>query len=255
MGAKVFDNPKDHEVIARIIGYCTSDDDLIVDFFAGSASTAEAVLTLNHVNKDSRRRFILVQLPEPTRRKRANGTYVEKLAYKLGHKNIADLAKERIRRVIARLREKKEEKFDFGSVNGTEDLGFKVFKLASPNIQQWSHDAERDPEAYGQKLALFNDPLVAGWKPENVIWEVALREGFGLNTRFAPRELANGNKVYDVIDPDTEQKFMICLDDKILSDLSKGCELRAEDLFVCRDVALDDSAAANLALQGRLKTI
>ena len=53
-----------------------------------------------------------------------------------------------------------------------------MFKLAKPNIQQWSQDEERDPEAYGQKLALFNDPLVAGWKPENVIWEVALREGF-----------------------------------------------------------------------------
>jgi adenine-specific DNA-methyltransferase len=96
---------------------------------------------------------------------------------------------------------------------------------------------------------------VAGWKPESVIWEVALREGFGLNTHFASRELANGNKVYDVTDPDTGQKFIICLDDKILSDLSKNCELTAEDLFVCRDVGLDDSAAANLALQCRLKTI
>ncbi len=255
MGAKVFDNPKDHEVLARIIRYCTSNDDLVVDFFAGSGSTAEAVFSLNHTNKDSRRHFILVQLPEPTRRKRANGTYVEKLAYKLGYKTIADLSKERIRRVIANLREKREEKFDFGNANGSEDLGFKVFKLAKPNIQQWTQDAERDPETYAQKLALFNDPLVAGWKPESVIWEVALREGFGLNTHFASRELANGNKVYDVTDPDTGQKFIICLDDKILSDLSKNCELTAEDLFVCRDVGLDDSAAANLALQCRLKTI
>ena len=88
-----------------------------------------------------------------------------------------------------------------------------------------------------------------------MIWEVALREGFSLNTRFAPRDLANGNKIYDVTDPDTGQKFMICLDDKILVDLSKHCELALEDLFVCRDMALDDSAAANLALQCRLKTI
>jgi len=101
-----------------------------------------------------------------------------------------------------------------------------------------------------------NEPaLLAGWKPQNVIWEVALREGLSLNTRFAPRDLANGNKIYDVMDPDTGQKFMICLDDKILADLSKHCELTLEDLFVCRDVALDDSAAANLALQCRLKTI
>ena len=56
-------------------------------------------------------------------------------------------------------------------------------------------------------------------------------------------------------DPDTGQKFMICLDDKILIDLLKHCELKADGLFVCRDAALDDSAAANLALQSRLKTI
>jgi adenine-specific DNA-methyltransferase len=88
-----------------------------------------------------------------------------------------------------------------------------------------------------------------------VIWEVALREGFGLNTRFSPRELPNGNRVFEVTDPDTAQKFMICLDDKVGADLSKHCELRSDDLLVCRDMALDDSAAANLALQCRLKTI
>ena len=82
-----------------------------------------------------------------------------------------------------------------------------------------------------------------------------MREGFGLNTRFALRELANGNKVYDVTDPDTSQKFMICLDEQVRADLVKHCELTLADLFVCRDVALDDSAAANLALQCRLKTI
>jgi adenine-specific DNA-methyltransferase len=127
--------------------------------------------------------------------------------------------------------------------------------LAQPNIQHWTQEEERDPEAYAQKLALFNDPLVADWKPDNVIWEVALREGFGLNTRFVPRDLANGNKVYDVLDPSTGQKFIICLDERIDAELIKYCELTLEDLFVCRDVALDDSAAANLALQCRLKTI
>ena len=114
---------------------------------------------------------------------------------------------------------------------------------------------DRDPESYAQELALFNDPLISGWQPENVIWEVALREGFGLKTRFAVRGLANGNKVYDIHDPDTDQKFIICLDDQIRADFSKHCELTPETLLICRDVALDDSAAANLALQCRLKTI
>jgi adenine-specific DNA-methyltransferase len=170
-------------------------------------------------------------------------------------KKLTDVGKQRIRAVIKKFTEDAGSRLDLAPPQKPEDLGFKVFKLAQPNIHQWSPDEERDPEAYGQKLALFNDPLVAGWKPENVIWEVALREGFGLNTHFVSREVANGNKLYDVTDLDTGQKCMICLDDKILADLSKRCELKSEDLFVCRDVALDDSAAANLALQCRLKTI
>ena len=84
---------------------------------------------------------------------------------------------------------------------------------------------------------------------------MALREGFSLNTHFTSRELANGNKVYDVFDPDTGQKFIICLDEQIRAELSKHCELSQDTLFICRDIALDDSAAANLALQCRLKTI
>jgi adenine-specific DNA-methyltransferase len=82
-----------------------------------------------------------------------------------------------------------------------------------------------------------------------------LREGFGLETRFAARDLANGNKVYDVRDPHTAQAFIICLDDQIRADFIKHCDLAPETLFVCRDIALDDTAAANLALQCRLKTI
>jgi adenine-specific DNA-methyltransferase len=102
---------------------------------------------------------------------------------------------------------------------------------------------------------LFNDPLIEGWRQENVIWEVALREGLGLDTRFVARELSNGNKIYDVLDPDTGQTFMICLDDQIRADFSKHCDLTPDTLFICRDMALDDSAAANLALQCRLKAI
>jgi adenine-specific DNA-methyltransferase len=255
MGAKVFDNPKDHEVLARIFSYCSPDDALILDFFAGSGSTAEAVLRLNHTSNTSRRRFMMVQLPEPTRRKKANGKYTESLAYKKGFKNIADLGKERIRRVIAKLQEEDAARLNFGDQARAEDLGFKVFKLTGPNIQHWKPAEDRDPEAYAQELELFNDPLTAGWKPENVIWEVALREGFGLNTRFEGRDVANGNKIYDVLDPDSGQTFIICLDDQIRADFSKHCELTSETLFICRDIALDDSAAANLALQCRLKTI
>src|SRR5438067_6161203 len=102
---------------------------------------------------------------------------------------------------------------------------------------------------------LFNDPLVPGWKAENVLWEVALREGYGLNSRFEKKALSNGNTLYEVNDPDSGQSFAVCLDDAVRADLSRCYELTPDRLFVCRDMALDDTAAANLALQCRLKTI
>jgi len=239
-GEKVIQFPKPVAVPRKLGEQMTSatEGDIVLDFFAGSCTTAQAVLEMNHADGGNRR-FICVQLPEPTENKRFS--------------TIAEIGEERIRRVIGKLA--KETQPSLGEREAPEDLGFKVFKLSKPNIQQWPEGEDRDPEAYAQKLALFNDPLVAGWKPENVIWEVALREGFGLNTHFASRDLGNGNKVYDVLDGDTGQKFIICLDDKIPIDLAKHCELTLDDLFICRDVALDDSAAANLALQCRLKTI
>ncbi len=239
-GFQAIDFPKPSVLVQRIVEQTTSGDDIVMDIFGGSGTTAHAVLAQNRMDGGNRS-FLLVQLPQR----------IEKGDYK----TIADVAAERIRRVIAKLAAAGQTNLDLAERQVPEDLGFKVFKLDKPNIQQWPRDDDRDPEAYAQKLALFSDPLVAGWKAANVIWEVALREGFSLNTRFASRDIVNGNKVYDVTDPDSGQKFMICLDDKIHIDLLKHCELKAEDLFVCRDVALDDSAAANLALQCRLKTI
>ena len=239
LGSNLMDFPKSVDVLQDIVALATDEDSIVLDFFAGSCPLAQAVLQLNREDQ-GKRKFLVVQLPEPT----------DDIQYP----TIAEIGKTRIRHVIRRL-QNEGQSLNFNSDATGEDLGYKVFKLASPNIQHWVHEEDRDPEAYSEKLALFNDPLIADWKPENVIWEAALREGFSLNTRFVSRALANGNKVYDVTDPDTEQKFMICLDDKIFADLSKHCELKPEDLFICRDLALDDSAAANLALQCRLKTI
>jgi adenine-specific DNA-methyltransferase len=160
-----------------------------------------------------------------------------------------------MRRVIAQMENARNSQRDLEQREVPEDLGFKVFKLARPNIQQWNPDATRDPDAYAEKLSLFNDPLVAGWTAENVLWEVALREGYSLNTRFEKKTLGNGNTIHEVFDSDTGQRFAVCLDDDIRADLSKHYELTPDSLLVCRDVALDDSAAANLALQCRLKTI
>lgn len=104
------------------------------------------------------------------------------------------------------------------------------------------------------------DPLVPGWTPENVLWEVVLREGFGLNTRFEKKTLtgaACSYTVHDVTDPDEDppQTFAVCFDEEVRVGLSKYYPLSPDTLLICRDKALDDTAAANLALQCGLKVI
>ena len=235
-----FDHPKPTGLIRKVLEISTLEDDLVLDFFSGASTTADAVLQLNRDDGGSRN-FIMVQLPEPTQ----NAKFP----------TIAEIGKERIRRVIAKLETDKNGKLALDERESPEDLGFKVFKLSSPSIQQWTPEPDRDADAYVEKLSLFTDPLVPGWKTEAVVWEVALREGFSLNAKFSLKELGNGNKVYEVLDPDSGQKFAVCLDDKVGTDFSKHYELTAERLVICRDSALDDSAAANLALQCRLKTI
>jgi adenine-specific DNA-methyltransferase len=208
-----------------------------LDFFAGSCTTAQAVLELNHEDNGNRR-FIMVQLPEPTN----NPDYP----------TIGDIGKERIRRVIAQMRQADKGKFD---LHPDEDLGFRVFNLTESNFRPWKGVDETTPEAYTQQMALFTDPLVDGWKVEPVIFEAALKEGYGLACRVKPLSHRAGNTLYRVTGPDKEQSFTICLDATIQSETVRALTLDKDDLFICRDIALDDETAANLALQCRLKTI
>jgi adenine-specific DNA-methyltransferase len=88
-----------------------------------------------------------------------------------------------------------------------------------------------------------------------VIYEVALKEGFGLNCQIERLQEIRGNSIWRVRDPDKEQTFRICLDEKLDLEAIRALNLGKDDLFICRDVALDDPLAANLALQCRLKVI
>ena len=94
--------------------------------------------------------------------------------------------------------------------------------------------------------------LVEGWQPEDVLYEVALKEGYGLNVQI---EQTAVNGVQRITDPDKSQSFYLTLAGKLALKNLRPLDLKKEDLFICRDSALDDEAAANLALQCRLKTI
>jgi adenine-specific DNA-methyltransferase len=245
-GKVVLQFPKPVKLMKMLAQFGTnrSEGDIVLDFFAGSCTTAQAVLELNQEDGGNRK-CIMVQLPEVTSD--------DSVAKKLGFKTIADVGKERVRRVIARLNEVRRNKLPMDGA--PEDLGFKVFKLAPSNYEPWTGVPERDAETYIQEMGLYGDPLVKDWKPVNVIWEVAIKEGYGLNSHIEKIDAGQGNTVYRVSDPDKEQSFRICLDNEIKSGIDLALKLGADDLFICRDKALDDTGAANLALQCRLKTI
>ncbi len=239
-GQAVFDTPKPVNLLKRMLVIATGSDDIILDFFAGSGTTAQAVLELNREDGGNRR-FVLVQLPEKT----GNAEFP----------TIADIAKERIRRVIGRMTEASRGKLDLETREVPEDLGFKVWKLGESHFRQMQPTPPGDTTAYLAQLELMNDALLPGSDTRAVLHEVALKEGFGLNARLQVLEEVTEAQVWRVLDEEKGQSFFACLDDGFSLESLRPLKLGAEDLFICRSVALDDTTAANLALQCRLKMI
>jgi adenine-specific DNA-methyltransferase len=239
----VIDTVKPTRLIERMLQLATSPSamDIVLDFFAGTAATAHAVMTQNRED-DGNRRFICVQLPERL-------PVPEKTL-----KNLVDVCKERIQNVIVKMKkEKKQTKLD--RADSPEDLGFRFFRLSQSNYRPWKGVEERNPEKYAMEMEEQLDPLVHGWKKENVIYEVAVKEGLGLTCKIEHEQEYRENEVWRVTDKERGQGFLICLDDKIKTSTIKTLKITKDEIFVCRDIALDDTGAANLALQCRLKTI
>lgn len=245
-GARVIEYPKPSELIKQLIIQGTDKDDIILDFFAGSCPTAQAVLEQNRED-DGNRRFIMVQLPEPTP--------PDSKARKEGYATIADIGKERIRRIIKRMHKENKGHLIPSEREQPEDLGFKVFRLSESNYKHWKGIPEKTVEKYVEEMKVYIDTLVPGWKAENVIYEVMIKEGFPLTSVIQKETQYKDNEIWVIRDSNSERSFMICLDDKVKSSTIKNLRISKDDLFVCRDSALDDTAAANLALNCRLKTI
>lgn len=242
-GETPFETPKPTGLIGKTLQLATqpNSEDIVLDFFSGSATTAHAVLDANAADGGNRR-FIMVQLPEKTPK--------DSPARRQGFDTVSDIGKERLRRVAKQLKRQKT----LGS-NQRRDVGFKVFLLVESNYKSWKGVDERSAEKYAATMKEHIDPLVKGWKTESVIYEVAIKEGYGLNITIERDRKQQDNEVWRITDPDSNRSFYVCLDDKVRTSTIRTLEVSREDLFVCRDVALDDTGAANLALQCRLKTI
>ncbi|MFZ3208678.1 MAG: site-specific DNA-methyltransferase [Geobacteraceae bacterium] len=173
----VFTNPKPSELLESLISFATDTDAVILDFFAGSGSLGHAVLNLNRKDKGNRR-FVMLQLPEPCDEKSG--------AYKAGLRTIAEITKERTRRVIKKLNDEEAAKpqglFDVAALK--QDRGFRVFKLSESNFKPWNADLPHDAPALERQLELHIDHIRDGRTAADLFYEILLKSGYPITTTF-----------------------------------------------------------------------
>jgi adenine-specific DNA-methyltransferase len=185
-GRKIFDFPKPNQLIKRLIQIVpnSSNDDIVLDFFSGSGTTAHSLFELNYELK-SKKKFICVQLPELSDESSE--------AYKAGYKNIAEISKERLRRASNKIintitesekKKKSEIPFEDEKVKIQLDLGFKVFKLTDSNFKQWQQIKNKDAKALEEQMKLFVDPVAKTATIENMVYELMLKSGKSLNSKI-----------------------------------------------------------------------
>lgn len=234
----VFTNPKPAELLESLISFSSGEDDLILDFFAGSGSTGHAVLELNQKVMGNRR-FVLVQLPEALDPSDAKQRDAIRLCDSISSPyTIAEIMKERVRRVISRLNDAnaKDPPSLFDEPTSQQDRGFRVFKLDESNFQPWDADAPRDAGALAQQIALHINHIRAGRNDEDILYEILLKSGFPLTTAVKTLTLFD-RLVYSV----AGDALLICLE----RDLSLELIRAMADLAPERVVCLDEGFAGN----------
>ena len=223
----IFAYPKPSSLIKYLIKLYPDSDSLILDFFAGSGTTAQAVLELNKEDGGNRK-FITVQIPEK------NETDGGKK-----YPTIADICKERIRRVIKNM-----------DVDKNTKIGFKAFKLAKSNYKIWSRP--KDVEKLKSQIKLFESPLIEKYRDEDVIYECIIKEGYNLNSTIEKLNLQS-NTVYKITDED--RSFYICLEKTISDNIIAETKMTGTDVLFCIDAAINDSQKTNLTKQCNLRTL
>jgi adenine-specific DNA-methyltransferase len=205
LGSKVFNNPKDHEILANYIRYVMADDQsgIVLDFFGGSGSTAQAVLEMNKADRGNRK-FVLVQIPEVTDAK--------SIASKNGFKKISDITIERVKRVIQ----------GYGDNPQPIDAGFKVFTLEKSAFPRadFAPDPEANEAAQLAALKAFiaykEASLFNTLDPQAVRDEMLLKCGFQLDVQLTPIAEVTANQLYRALDQQTPtREAIVCFDSQL----------------------------------------
>ena len=253
---KLFDDevvlqfPKPSKLIRKLMQIGSEPDSIILDFFAGSGTSGQAVLELN-AEDGGNRKFILVQLPEPTERK--------------DFPTIADITKERVRRVSKKMEadiaaknaegaKKSASELPLGGAQGAgapyqakPDLGFRVFKLGSSNFKVWdSASAPRDGAGLAEQLKLMAHNVEGGRPDEAVLYELVLKSNLPLASEIQSGKIG-AQTFYDV----AEGTLAICLERPIQQETLRGLVARKPKGVICLDIAFagNDQLKANTVLE------
>ena len=218
---KLFDFPKAPEAVKdSIIASNVQGDDIVLDFFSGSATTAHAVMMLN-AEDSGRRRFIMVQLPEPSMK--------DSEAYKAGYKNICEIGKERIRRAGKKIKE------DSPLTTQDLDTGFRVLKLDSSNMQ----DVYYTPSEFNEQK-LFDDNIKPDRTEEDLLFQTMIDLGIELSAKIEKRSIA-GKTVWSVSDG----YLMACFDEEVNETTITEIACQHPYYFVMRDSSLANDQVAD----------
>ena len=243
-GSQVFEFPKSLDMMKQLITLCTKEEDIILDFFSGSGTTAHAVMQLN-ADDGGNRKFICIQLPEPTDEKSE--------AYKAGYNNICEIGKERIRRAGDKINAEIIENNQQISLDSEEkspvDIGFKVFKLDTSNIKKWQPDVEND-DIYSVIDSMV-DNLEEGRSELDLVYEIMLK--YGIDLTYPIEELSCGDKkIYSV----GFGMLMICVCDNAATDIADFIvKYKKENEIEGMRVVFKDSSFATDSAKTNIKEI
>lgn len=222
-GKKVFTNPKPDTLLRFLIQQCLFDDEIVLDYFSGSATTAHAVMQLNAEDK-GHRKFIMVQLPEATEEKSE--------AHKAGYKTICEIGKERIRRAGRKIKE------DSPLTTQDLDTGFRVLKCDTSNMKEvYYNPAEYEASLFSH----LEDNIKEDRTPEDLLFQVMLDLGVLLSGKIEETTIA-GKKVFNV-----EDNYLIaCFDSDVTDETITAIAKQKPYYFVMRDSSMaNDSVATN----------
>jgi len=233
--ANIFNNPKPIELLKILINLGSSPDkeDIVLDFFAGSGSTGQAILELNE-ETNGNRKFILVQMPEKTE--------PDSEAFKAGYKSISDITRTRLTNVIKGINKERDSKLSF---ENKEALGFRFFVLGSSNFKIWRGDLIESEKDLITQMEIFKKPQKENIQDYNMLWELMIKNGISLDTPVFEKTV-DKSTIYHF----NSHKYCFCFNDISDKVVKETIKMKPTQL-ICLDSTFknDDCSKSNIQLK------